>query len=148
MHWSNTDYWIHCEFFKPAPIDESESPQVSRTFQSIQSGFCSAVIWIVLILTLISSLSNSILIFLGTVSSAQTMIAITAPNIFLSCFSPLAKFNYLSNFSPSFILPFCGLLERQNTLYDRYFFLLISIRPGLLVWILGSLCISKSQWTL
>ena len=83
-------------------LDDSKSPQVSRTLLSILTDFCSTVFRMVSILPLISSLLSLFLIFLQTVLSALSRIGITVTIMFHNFFSSPARSRYLSTFLPSF----------------------------------------------
>ena len=84
-------------------LSDSKSPKVSKTYPSIHTHFSRAVIWIVLILSLIRNLFCFFSRFLGSVSSVQYNIDISVNIIFYSFFSPLARSMYFCSFSPSFI---------------------------------------------
>ena len=77
---------------------------VSRTLLSILSQFNSAVVWMVLSLSIISDSSCLFSKPLGTVPNAPTTTDIIVTFIFLGLFSSLARYK-LSNFLFSFIFP-------------------------------------------
>ena len=82
------------------------SPQVSRTFLSIQANLSDDVVWIVSTCHLISKLSSPFSNPFEIVPSATTTISITVSFIFHSFFSSRDRSRYLSLFSPSAGLDF------------------------------------------
>ena len=81
---------------------DSKSSQVSRTLLSILVNLKSSVIWMFFTRVLISNSSRSFTDPLVSVSSAPIIIGITVTFMSHCFFSFLARFRYLSLFSPSF----------------------------------------------
>ena len=79
--------------------DSKSFQQFSWTFPSILASFNSAVIWIVSILSLVSSFPNVFLRFLVTVLQTLIMIGISVTFMSHNFFSSLARFSYLLSFS-------------------------------------------------
>ena len=121
-------YFIFCKSFLPVSTGvfsvKSEWQQVSLCLwdsQHIQANFNKAVVWMVSVLSLISSSSN---LFSGNsriVPKTPTTFGINIAFMFHSLFSPLAR-------SKCFCVSFCFLsfalydpLEWQNLLVDKFF---------------------------
>ena len=126
-------------------LSDSKSPQVSRTLLSILAVLNNAVVWMVSThphTSKSSSLFNSPLV---TVLNAPITIGIIVTFMFHSFFSSLVRLRYLSFFSFSFSFI---LWSTKSTILQVLFFLLITIRSGLLAKIRWSVCMSKSHRSL
>ena len=86
----------------PRILCGTKSPQVSRTLLSILADLNSAVVWMVFILVLLSDSSCPFTNSLVIEPSVSIIIGITITFMFHSFFSSLARFRYLSLFSPFF----------------------------------------------
>ena len=122
-------------------LEDSNSPQVSRTLLSILANFHNALIEIVSILPLISNCSNPFFKPLETVLSTSTTIDITVThmfrNCFFFCFSFLKGFWQYPNIFLSFhflFFVFCKLLERQNPQNKFYHFALSCVSCYCFCW--------------
>ena len=82
---------------------DSKSPQISRTFLSIQANFNIAVIWMVLIHSLIFNFSSPLSKPLRVVPSTPITTGITVTLMFHSFLDSPARSKYLSYFSLSLI---------------------------------------------
>ena len=82
---------------------------------------------------------------LVTMPKAPITIGIIVTFMFHSFFNSLARSRYLSFFSHSYSVLFCGQLEQQCRQFCKFSFLLIIIRSVLLAEIRWSVCMSKSH---
>ena len=136
---------FHCS------LNDSKSPQVSRTLFSILAIPNNAVIWMISTRPPTSKFSRSIINPLVTVPKAPSTIGIIVTFMFHIFFNSLARSMYLSFFSHclSFILWSAGTAKSTILQIVLFFcFLLIIIRSGLLAEIRWSVCMSKSHGSL
>ena len=122
-------------------LNNSQSPQVSRTLLSILVASSNAASWMVLILSLISSSWSLFFRFLRTIAKARITIGITVTFMHHCVFCSF--FRYLFSFLPSFTFILCSVSTAKSTI-QVLFFLLIKTRFGLLIWIERCVCSSKS----
>ena len=98
--------WYHYYYYYFTPLTVFYTnvsrwlAQVSRTLLSIAVDLCNTVVWIVSTCPLISESSSPFTNPLGIVPRAPITIGITVTFIFHNFFSSLARFRYLSLFSP------------------------------------------------
>ena len=122
-------FWTFLHFFLLVvfhwSLRDNKSSQVSRTFISFLADLNNAMICIVLVLLLTSSFLQSLFQTFGDCPKCKNY----------SLFCSLARSKYMS----AIFFSFCGLLEWQNPLDDK--FSLVNIRPGLLFRI-----IFESHW--
>ena len=112
---------------------------------NIQADLNNAIVWMVSICPPISTSSSPLSRPLGTIPSTPvtTVISITLRfYCFLSC-QAKSKNLFLILFSLIFTLESTGMAK--STIQQVLFFMLIIIRPDLLVGISWSVCISKSE---
>ena len=125
-------------------LNDSKSPQVSRTLLSILADLNSAVIWMVFSRVLISISSSPFTNPLVTVPSALITIGITVTFMFHSFFNSLARSRYLSLFSPTFNFIY------WSANYYCYFTLLRVFRTNVSRWSFISVWVTashlKSPW--
>ena len=124
-------------------LNDSKSPQVSRTRLSILAVLSNAVVWIVSTRPLTSKSSRPFNNPFVTVPNAPITIGTIVTFMFHSFFNSLARSRYLSLFSLSFrfILWFAG--TAKSTILQILFLLLIIMGSGLLAGIRWSVCILK-----
>ena len=125
-------------------LNDSKSPQDSRTLFRIQADICNAVVWMVSTPPhpQISSSSCLLMKRLGNVPSAPIRIGITVTLIFVGFFfSSLAKSFLLSS-------DFRMIHRDSKVHYTLFFGGVIITRSGLLVGITGSVWILIPQWIL
>ena len=124
-------------------LSDSKSHQISRTLLSILADLNNAVVWMILILTLIFNSSSSLSKSLGIVLSALATIGVIVIFMFHR-FLHLWQGPSISHLFAFFHFSLCGPLELQNSLDTTSFFLANS-RSGLLAEIMWSVCIAGSQ---
>ena len=131
-------------------LSDSKSPQVPRTLLSIQAVLSNGVIWIVSTRPPTSKSSRAFNNHLVIVPKAPITIGTIVTFMFHSFFNSLARSRYLSFFSHSFnfILWSAGTAKSTILKIFFFFFLLIIIRSGLLAYIRGYVCMSKSHRSL
>ena len=130
-------------------LNDSKSPQVSRTLPSILAILNNAVVWMVSTRPLTSKSSSPFSNPLVTVPRALITIGIIVTCMFHSFFNSLAKSRYLSFFSHSFSFILWSAGTAKSTILRVLFFLLIIIiMSGLLAEIRWSVCTSKSHRSL
>ena len=119
--------YISCEFFSPGLIGGlsmmSKRLQVSKTVLNIIADLNNAVIWKDLILPLISNSSSPFFKHLWTFLKIPTIIDARFTRVFLFFFYCMAKYEYLSIFSLSFI-PWYGPPELKILWHDWWHSLL------------------------
>ena len=127
-------HWCQCD---------SKAPHPSRNLRSILADLYNTVTWMVSILPLISISSSLFYRSFGTSPREPSTISFTVILIFRSFFLVIRQ-------GPSICLSFCclnfflcNLLERQNTLNIKFFFLLLNTWSGFLARIRRSVCILK-----
>ena len=125
-------------------LSDSKSPQVSRILLSILAVLNNAAVWMVSTRPPTSKPSSTLV----TVPNAPITIGIIVTCMFHSFFNSLARSRYLSFFSHSFSFILWSARTSKTTILQVLFFLLIIIKSGLLVDIRGSVCMSKSHWSL
>ena len=127
-------------------LNDSKSPQVSRTLLCILAVFNNAVAWIVSTWPPTSKSSRPFNNPLVTVPKAPITIGIIVTFIFHSFFNSLARSRYV--LIPLFtFFQFYSVVE-VDSFADFFNFLLIIIRSGLQAEISLSVCISKSHRSL
>ena len=131
-------------------LNDSKSPQVSRTFLSILAVLNNAVVWMVSTRRPTSKSSRPFNNPLVIIPKAPITIGIIVTCMFHSFFNSLARSRYLSFFSHSFsfILWSAGTAKSTILHFFIFFLLLIIIRSGLLAEIWWSVCMSKSHRSL
>ena len=133
-------------------LNDSESPQVSRTLLSILAVINNAVVLMVSTRPPTSTSSSTFNNLLVTVPTAPISIGIIVIFMFHSFFNSLARSRYLSFFSHSFSFILWSAGTAKSTIFKLSFFffllLLIIIRSGFLVEIRRSVCMSKSHRSL
>ena len=128
-------------------LSYSKSSQVSRTLLSILAVFKIAVVWMVSTRPPTSKSPCPFNSTLVTVPNAPITIGIIVMMMFHSFVYSLTRSWYSSFFSRSFSF-FCGQPVRSTILQVLFFYLLITIRSGLLAEIRWSVCISMSHRSL
>ena len=112
-------------------LNDSKSPQVSRTLLNILAVLNNAVVWMVSTRPLISKSSSPFSNPLFTVPNVPITIDIIVTCMFHSFFNSQARSRYLSFFSHLSVL-FCGQPGQQSRLFCKFslffFFLLIIIK--------------------
>ena len=135
-------YWLMVFHWS---MSDSKSPQVSRTLLSIMAHLRYAVIWIVSTRLPSSKSSRPFNNPLVIVSKAPITIGTLVPFMFNSFFlqgrGTYTSFHILS-------VLFCGQPGQRTLQFCKFFFLLITIRSGLLAEIRWSMCMSKSHRSL
>ena len=106
-------------------LNDSKSPQVSRTLLSILAVFNNAVVWIVSTQLPTSKSSRPFNNPLVTVSKAPFIIGIIV--MFLSFFNSLVRSRYLSLFSHSFSFILWSSGTAKSTILQIFFFFFSSI---------------------
>ena len=136
FHWSLSDW---------------KSPQLSRTFLSIQGDLYNAVVWMVSARPLISKYSSPLTRPLGFIRNTPITTGINVTFTLHSFFSSLARPRFIFLFSFSLIFTQWSAGTAKSTIRELFFFfffsffLLTVIRSGLLGGIKRSVCISQSQ---
>ena len=134
-------------------LNNSKSPQVSRTLLSMLADLNNAVVWMVFTRPVIFKSTSHLINPLVTVPRAPITTGIIVTFIFHSLFSSLARSIYLSFLSLSFNFTLWLAGIAKSTIlqvlffcfcFFFFFFLFIIIRPGRLAEIKWSVCISKS----
>ena len=113
-------------------LNESKSPQVSRTLLSILAVFSYAVVWMISTRPPTSKFSSPFNKPLVTVTKAPITFGIIVTFMFHSFFNSLARSRY----------------SKVDNFVTSFFFLLIIIRSGLRADIRWSVCISMSHRSL
>ena len=103
-------------------MNDSKSPQVSKTLFSILVDLNSAVVWMVSAGSPISNSSNLFIRPLEIVPGASSTVTV----ILYSLFCSLARCKYLPVFSLSLIFTLSSA-GRQSLLVDRYSFVLLTV---------------------
>ena len=126
-------------------LSDSKSPQVSRTLINILAVLNNAVIWIISTRPPNSKFSKPFNNPLVTAPKAPITIGTIVTFMFHSFFNYLASSMYISFFSNSFSFILWSAGRAKSTILQILFFLLITIRSGLLAEIRWSVCISMSH---
>ena len=126
-------------------LNDSKSPQVSRTLLSILAVFSNAVVWMVSSRPPASKSSRLFNSPLVTVPKASITIGTIVTLMFHTFFNSLARSSYLSFFSHSFSFILWSTGTAKSIILQILFFLLIIVRSGLLAKIWWSVCFSKSH---
>ena len=126
-------------------LNDSKSPQVSRTRLSILAILSNAVVWIVSTRSLTSKSFRPFNNPLVTVPNAPITIGTIVTFMFQSFFNSLARSRYLSLFSLSFRFILWSAGTAKSTILLILFLLLIILRSGLLAGIRWSVCMLKSH---
>ena len=113
-------------------LNDSNSPQVSRTRFSILAVLSNAVVWIVSTRLLTSKSSRPFNNPLVTVPKAPITIGTIVTFMFHSFFNSLARSRYLSFFPLSFRFILWSAGTAKSTILQIHFLLLIIMRSGLL----------------
>ena len=119
-------------------LSDSKSPHVSRTLLSILTVLNNAVVWMVSTRPPTSESSSPFNHTLVTVPKAPITIGMIATSMFHSFFNSQARSKYLSFFSYSFSFTLWSAGTAKSTIlqvlsfFFLFFFLLITIRSGLL----------------
>ena len=127
-------------------LSDSKSPRVSRTLHSILAVFNNAVVWKVITRPSTSKSSRPFDNLLVTVPKAPITIGIIVTFMFHSFFQFSCKVKVLISLFTFF--QFYSVVSRDSNCrqFCRFsFFLLITIRFGLLAEIRWSVCMSKSH---
>ena len=103
-------------------LNDSKSPQVSRTRLSILAVFNNAVVWMVSTQPPTSKYSRPFNNPLVTVPKAPISIGIIVTFMFHSFFNSLARSRYLSLFSHSFSLILWSARTAKSTILQIFFF--------------------------
>ena len=129
-------------------LSDSKSPQVSRTRVRILAVLSNAVVRIV---SNCPPTSKSFMPFNNPfviLSNAPITIGTFVTFMFHCFFNSLARFRYLSFFSPSFRFILWSAGTAKSTILQILFLLLIIMRSGLLAGIRWSVCMLKSHRSL
>ena len=126
-------------------LSESKSPHISRTLFSILVILNNALILIVFTRLRTTKSSRTFKNLLVIVPKAPITIGTIVTFMFYSFLNSLTRSMYLSFFSYSFSFILWSAGTEKYTILHISFFLLIIIRPGLLVEIRWSVCMSKSH---
>ena len=127
-------------------LSDSKSPQVSRTLFSILDVLNNVVVWMVSTRPPTSKSSCPFNSPLDTVPNAPITIGIIVTFTFhILKKNSLARSRYLSFFSLSFSFILWSAGRAKSTILQVLFYLLITIRSGLLVEIRWFVCMSKSH---
>ena len=129
-------------------LNDSKSPQVSRTLLSILAVLNNVVVWMISIRLPTSKSSSPFSNPLVTDPKAPIKIGIIVTCMFYNIFNSLARSRYLFFFSHSFSFILWPAGTAKSTILQILFFLLIIIRSGLLGEIRGFVCMSKSHRSL
>ena len=129
-------------------LSDSKSPQVYRTLLSILTVLNNDIVWMVSTHPPTSKSFNPFNNPLVTVPKAPIMIGTIITFMFHSFSNSLARFRYLSFFSLSFSFIQWSAETAKSKILQVFFFLLITIRSGLLAEIRWSIWMSKSQRSL
>ena len=113
-------------------LSDSKSPQVSGTLLSILAVLSNAVIWVVSTRPPTSKSSKPLNNPLVIVPKAPITIGTIVTFMFNSFFNSLARSRYLSFFSHSFRFFLWSSGTAKSTILHVLYFLLITIRSGLL----------------
>ena len=125
-------------------LNDSKSPQVSRTLLSILSVLNNAVIWMVSTRPPTSKSSSPFSNPLVTVQKAPITISIIVTFMFHSFFNPRARSRYLSFFSYSFSIILWSAGTAKSTILQILFFC-CWLLLGLVFWLrFGDLSVCQS----
>ena len=124
-------------------LNDSNSPQVSRTLLNILAVLNNVVVWMVSTRLPPSKSSSPFSNPLVTVPNAPITIGIIVTCIFHSYFNSLTMSRYLSFFSRSFSFIQRSAGTAKSTILQVLFFLLLIIRSGLLAEIRWPVFMSK-----
>ena len=113
-------------------LSDSKSPQVSRTLLGILAVLHNVVIWMVSTRPPTFKFSSPFSNPLVTIPNAPITIGIIVTYMFHSFFNFLARLRFLSFFSHSFSFILWSAGTAKSTILKVFFFLLITIRSGLL----------------
>ena len=116
-------------------LNDSKSPQVSRTLLNILAILNNAVVWMVSTRPPTSKSFSPFSNPLVTVPNTPITIGIIVTCMFHSFFNSLTRSRYLSLFSHSFSFILWSAGTAKSTILQVLFFLLIIIKSGLLAWI-------------
>ena len=129
-------------------LNDTKSPQVSRTLISILAVLNNAVVWMVSTHPPTSKSPSSFSNPLVTVPNAPITIGIIVTCMFHSFFHSLARSRYLFFFSYSFSFILWSAGTAKSTILQVIFFWLIIIKSGLLAGIRWSVYMLKSHRSL
>ena len=129
-------------------LNDSKSPQVSRTRLRILAVLSNAFVWIVSTRPSTTTSSRPYNNPLVIVSNAPITIGTIVNFMFHSFFNSLARSKYLSFFSLSFRFILWSTGRAKSTILQILFFLLIIMRSGFLAGIRWSVCMLKSHRSL
>ena len=115
-------------------LNDSKSPQVSRTFHSILVVLNNAVVWIVSTRPPTSKSSSPFSNLLVTVPNAPITIGVIVTCMFHRFFNFLARSRYLSFFSHSFSFILWSAGTAQSTILQILFFFICWLLLGLVFW--------------
>ena len=120
FHWSFS--FLSFGIFELLSLNDSKSPQVSRTLLSILTDLDNAVVWVVFARPLISKFFNPCISSFVTGPTAPIIIGITVIFMFHSFCSSLARSRYLSLFSISFSFTLWSAGTEKSTIRQVLFF--------------------------
>ena len=126
-------------------LNDSKSPQVSRTLLTIQADLNNAIVWMVSTLPFISKSSSLFINPLVTVPKIPITVGIIVTFMFHSFFISLEKSSYLSFFSFSFNFTLLSAGTGKSTILQILIFFKIIFWSGHLTEIKWSICMSKYQ---